>query len=197
VILLSGLIGALIGALVGTAFNTWKLRRDELASRCDELCDAVQDAAREASEYWSTTYNEKEKALLAEARILGAQDLCDGLYADLRPRFSPSEAVALDELMSDLVDALTGGKFTEEARPADIRRTRLSVQTASAVVVGVRKAHHNTMPFSKVARIMDENRHREMDLPQWWKEGKRNRATFRPNNTSLRSEENSSGIIDK
>jgi hypothetical protein len=154
------------------------LRRDELSSRCDELCEATQSAAREASEYWSITYPEKAKALVAEARILGAQDLCDGLYADLRPRFSPSEAAVLDELMSELVDALTGGEFTEEGRPADAQRTRLSMQTASAVVVGIRKAHHNTMPFSKIARTMNENLHREMDLPKWWKEGKRNPATM-------------------
>ncbi|TKT71420.1 hypothetical protein YH63_008340 [Afipia massiliensis] len=177
-ILLSGLIGALIGALVGAIFNFWKMRRDEFASRCDEVCEAVHSVALEASEYWSTKYDEQNKALLAEARIRGAQDLCDGLYAELRLRFSPEEAAILDELMSELLDALTGGEFTEEKREADVLRTRLSMQTASAVILGIRKAHHNTMPFSSAARTMGENRHRSLSLPTWWKEGKTNPALW-------------------
>jgi hypothetical protein len=63
-------------------------------------------------------------------------------------------------------------------------RDSLPPELRTAAVVGVRKAHHNTMPFSNLARTMNENLHREMVLPKWWKEGKRNPALQPPQRPS-------------
>jgi hypothetical protein len=167
-VLLSGLIGALIGALVTGGFHIWKFRRDELTARCDELCRVISESALVASDYWATEYPELAKARVAEARIMGAQALCDGLYAAVRHRLVPSQA-KLDVAMSDFVDALTGGEFTVEGRKADPSRVSRAPQASSALIVALRQAHHDTMPFSSLVQTMRENKEQERDLPIGWK----------------------------
>lgn len=147
-ILVSGLVGAVVGAGVTGGFHIWKLRRDELAARCDEVCKAIQQAAELATDYWSKDQSASTAPNVAEARVFGAQTLCDGLYAELRDRFSQNEAAALDVHMSNLLDALTGGDFSVAGRSADAERTRSSMQCASATIIAIRKAHHDTMPLS-------------------------------------------------
>lgn len=167
--LLSGLVGALIGAIVTGSFHFWKLRRDELNARCDEVCKAVLDAASIAAEYWATDFKDRlPDARIAEAKVLGAQALIDGLYAELRIRVNEDEAREIDSLMSDLLDSLTGGDFTVEGRRPDPGRTGRSTQGASAVVVAIRRAHQNTIPFARLARIANENRQRRLDMPLGW-----------------------------
>lgn len=171
--LLTGLIGALIGGTVTGSFYFWRLRREELNARCDELCKAVLDAGGIAMEYWATDYQGKiREARVAEAKILAAQSLIDGLYAELRLRLSGAEARLLDEVMSDLLDSLTGGDFTVEGRQPDAARVLSSGQISSLVVVGIRRAHRNTMPLSRLAQTANENRHRQLDLPRNWLEHK-------------------------
>ena len=166
---LSGLVGALIGAFVTGAFHFWKLRRDELNDRCNELCGVVLQGGYLASEYWATDYkNQIRDARIAEAKVLGAQSLIDGLYAELRIRLREEEAVRIDQLMSDLVDSLTGGSFTVEGRAPDATRTQRSTQSASLLVVAIRRAHRNTMPLARLAQKANENRHRRLDMPLHW-----------------------------
>ena len=166
---LAGLTGALIGAIVTGSFAFWKLHRDELNARCDELCRAVLDAGAAAADYWATYFADKTRdARISEARVFGAQSLIDGLYAELRIRLNEEEAQAIDRLMSELLDSLTGGEFTVEGRLPDATRARQSMQTASLVVVGIRRAHHNTMPLSGLARLVNENKHRQLDMPRNW-----------------------------
>jgi hypothetical protein len=163
---LSGLVGALIGAFVAGAFHFWKLRRDELNARCDELCKVVLEAGAIAAEYWASDFKYKlSDARIAEAKVLGAQSLIDGLYAELRIRLREEEALQIDQLMSDLVDSLTGGKFTVQDRDPDPSRTQSSTQSASLLVVAIRRAHRNTMPLARLAQIANENRHRKLDMP--------------------------------
>jgi hypothetical protein len=162
-VLLSGLIGALIGASVTGGFQIWKFRRDELTARCDELCRVISEAASLASDYWATEYTDIAKARIVEARIMGAQALCDGLYAALRHRLVPSQA-KLDSAMSDFVDALTGGDFTVEGRKSDPSRVSRAPQASSALIVALRQAHHDTMPFSKLAQTIRENQTQGRDL---------------------------------
>jgi hypothetical protein len=171
---LTGLVGALIGAIVTGAFAFWKLHRDELNARCDELCKAVLDAGATAAEYWATDFAGKIRdARISEAKVFGAQSLIDGLYAELRVRLNEEEATQIDQLMSELLDSLTGGDFTVEGRSPDASRARRSMQTASLALVAIRRAHHNTMPLSGLARIANENRHRKLDMPRNWTDGPR------------------------
>lgn len=141
-------------------------------ARCDELCEAILASADIAVEYWADDFRERlQEARVMEAKLLGAQSLFDGLYAELRSRFSLKEAGLIDSLMSDLLDSLTGGLFTVEGRPADAERTQRSAQSASQVVVALRRAHHSTMPFSSLSRAADANRHRVLDMPRGWRRG--------------------------
>jgi hypothetical protein len=171
-VLLSGLVGALIGAAVTASFHLWRLRREELNARCDELCKAVLDAGLIAADYWATDFTSKVRELrIAEAKILGAQSLIDGLYAEMRIRLRERDAEGMDHLMSELLDALTGGEFTVQSRQPDIPRVQRAAQSASSVIVALRRAYHNTMPFSDLAKIANENRHRRIDVPTGWSKG--------------------------
>lgn len=169
-VLLSGLVGALIGATVAGGFQIWKFRRDELAARCDELCKVISDSASVASEYWATQYDDKIVEKITEAKVLGAQSLCDGLYASIRYRMGATSQQQLDAAMSDFVDAMTGGDFTVEGRSADIVRVSRVPQAASVLIVALRQAHHDTMPFSGLFQTMRENKERKLDLPIGWEE---------------------------
>jgi|APCry1669190731_1035312.scaffolds.fasta_scaffold46099_2 hypothetical protein len=168
-VLLSGLVGALIGASVTGGFQIWKFRRDELTARCDELCRAISHVATLASQYWATKFDDHTKARIAEAEILGSQALCDGLYAALRYRLIKSQG-RLDVAMAEFIDALTGGDFTVEGRAVDVERVASAPQASSVLIVELRQAHHDTMPFSRLLQTVRENQQRELDLPRRWQE---------------------------
>jgi len=163
VVLFSGLLGALLGLIVTGGFHFWKLRRDELNARCDELSRAILDCAKTASAYWADEYDKRLKDMrIAEARILGLQSLFEGLYAELKLRLDLDETEEIDKLMSDLLDDISGGGFTVEGRPPDSIRTRSAQESAAAVVVAIRKAHQNTLPFAHLARVYHESRRRTL-----------------------------------
>jgi len=168
-LLFSGLIGALIGLAVTGGFHIWKLRRDELNARCDELCDLLLECGRTASGYWADNFVHNTKEMrVQEARILGLQALFEGLYAELKPRLNADEAESIDLLMSELIDAVSGGDFTVEDRVPDSVRTRSALQAAAEAIVAIRRAHHNTMPFARLARTYHDNRNRKLDMPRGW-----------------------------
>lgn len=164
-IVLSGLIGAFIGAAVTLFFNMWKFHRDERSARCDELCTAINAASVIAADYWANAYANEPEQRVQEARLLGAQALIDGLFADLRSVVSAADGSALDDVLSDLFDHFTGGQFSVRERPTDPSRVAASIQAASTVVVEIRRAHRRTFPLSRLFGAYHENRLRELDLP--------------------------------
>jgi hypothetical protein len=168
--LVSGLIGALLSVATTAVFNFWKLHRDEMNSRCDELCRSILDCASAAAEYWATEYTAADiKALrVSEARILGLQSLCDGLYENVRSRLDFEQAAQIDALLSNLLDNVSGGQFSVQNRPTDPTRTAAVLQAASEVVVAIRRAHHSTIPFATFVQTYYENRNRQPDLPVGW-----------------------------
>jgi len=169
VILLSGFIGAFLGSLASLIFSIWKFHRDERSSRCDELCQAVIDVANAASNYWAKTFSSKqmEEQIVLEARIRGLQSLVDGLYADFRGVIRSADTNELDDIFSDLVDALTGGHFSVGGRSRDALRAMAAPQMASAAIVAIRRAHRNTIPFAGVVRDFHENKRRTLDQRTW------------------------------
>jgi len=173
-VIFSGILGALVTLAVTAIFHFWKLRRDELNARCDELCRVILECAGAASVYWADDYSTGTKPTkemrVAEARIRGLQALFEGLYGELKLRLDVDETEKIDQLMSSLVDSVSGGDFTVGGRSADPMRTQAAPQDASEVVIAIRRAHHSTMPFTALARIYHENRRRKLDMPRCWKD---------------------------
>lgn len=164
-LLLSGFIGALLGAGVTLLFNIWKFHRDERTARLDELCGAISATALLASEYWASEFKDEPEQRVREARILGGQALVDGLYADLRPMLRASDCGSVDEVLSALFDAMSGGKFSVKGRPQDAARVAAAPQSASSAMVEMRRCHRRTMPLSTLVHAYHENKHRELDMP--------------------------------
>lgn len=162
----SGLVGALTGAFLALAFNMWKFHRDERNARCDELCKAIWDLGLLASEYWAKQYNAPyvEQALM-EAKILSTQNLVDGLYADFRDYMPMAAHAELDEYLSSLLDAVTGGEFSVEGRTPDAARLLQAPQTGSGAIIGIRRYHRQSIPLHSVFKAFHANRHRELDMP--------------------------------
>ncbi len=169
-LLISGLVGALIGTLATAGFHIWRLHREDINARINELCDCVVEAATAASEYWATDFDgsDNKARRIAEAKILGLQSLVDGLYSEVRLRLKIQQSEAIDRLQSELLDNMSGGDFSVQGRPSDPVRTASVLQSASEVVVALRRAHHSTMPFSGLSLTYYENRNRKPDLPRGW-----------------------------
>lgn len=164
-LLLSGFVGALIGAALTFGFNMWKFHRDERNSRCDEICKAVWDAATQAADYWATSYKDSNKQKIVEGKLLAAQTLVDGLFADFRHFLSHDHEKRIDERLTELLDVLTGGEYSVLGRPLDIARATRAAPIASEVNVLVRRAHRETMPFHRISLAYHTNRRRTLDMP--------------------------------
>lgn len=164
-LLLSGFIGALLGAGITLLFNIWKFHRDERAARIDELSNAISATALLASEYWASEFKDEPEQRVREARILGGQALIDGLYADLRPMLREKDCGAIDEALSALFDAMSGGEFSVKGRPKDAARVVAAPQSASIAMVDLRRCHRHTMPLASIIQAYHENKHRKLDMP--------------------------------
>ncbi|WP_237479405.1 hypothetical protein [Lichenibacterium dinghuense] len=163
--LLFGLIGAAFGFILSTVFNVWKLRRDEFVARTDELCKAIVDASVQAVEYWSQDAVDIQKLRVAEAKLSAAQALVDGAYDTWKPRVWRADGPAVDGAMADLLDALTGGQFSEADRLASPEQVAKASRSAAACVASVRAAHRNTIPLGGLFDRVAANRNRELDMP--------------------------------
>ncbi|PDT24797.1 hypothetical protein [Rhizobium hidalgonense] len=163
-LLLSGLLGAFLGAMMTFGFNMWKFHRDERNARCDELCKAIWDAGILASDYWSKKFDDSNTQAVQEARIVAAQTLMDGLYADFDEYLS-SKTKDLDGHFSDLLDKLSGGQFTEEDRPIDLARAAMAPRVAGVTIVALRRLYRESIPFHGLGKAIRENRRRVLDMP--------------------------------
>lgn len=160
---LSGIIGALVGAMMTFGFNMWKFHRDERNARLDELCKAIWDAGVLAAAYWATAFTDADKQAIEEAKIVASQTLIDGLYADFGEYGLTT--TELDKQFSDLLDALTGGTFTDEHRPIDIGRTSRAPRVAGLTIVALRRNYRQSIPFHRLGKTIRENRRRALDMP--------------------------------
>jgi hypothetical protein len=165
-LLLSGLLGAIIGAFVTLGFNLWKVHRDERGARCDELCAAIRDVAQIASTYWAQAYNSDDnEQKIAEAKLLSAQILVEGLSADFTPYLPEASQRKIEQALSELVDTLTGGAFSEPKRPVDLERLTRAPQHASLTIVAVRHEYRASLPFHRLVAAFHLNRRRSLDMP--------------------------------
>ncbi|MGI6854355.1 hypothetical protein [Mesorhizobium sp. 1B3] len=164
-LLLSGFIGALIGASITLFFNIWKFHRDERTARCDEMCDAMAAAAEIASKYWATDFADDADQRVQEARIYGSQALIDGLYEDLRIVLREKDAVVVDDALSELSMAMSGGAFSVGGRSRDPDRVSKAPRAASLAMVELRRAHRRTFPLGGLMNAFHENRRRKLDMP--------------------------------
>lgn len=145
-------------------FNMWKFHRDERSARLDELCKAIWDTGALASDYWSKDFENQSDQSVQEAKILASQALIDGLYEDFAEYF----AVDHPELVanfSELLDAISGGKFTEPGRPRDAERTSKAPRAAGVVIVTLRRIYRATIPFHNMGRAIRDNKRRVLDMP--------------------------------
>lgn len=167
-VLLSGLFGAAIGAFLTLWFNLWKVNRDERNARCDELCAAIRDVGAMASEYWSKQFDKPAEQEIAEAKLYAAQILLEGLSADFTPYLSMDSQEQIDSLLSDYVDLLTGGKFSEFGREVDLIRLARAPQRASMFIVTLRRLYRASLPLHSTIQAFHANKRRVLDMPLGW-----------------------------
>ena len=160
------LIGALVGSGITFFFNMWKFHRDEHSSRSDELCGAITDAALLALEYWSKSYQDNAEQIVAEAKLRAAQDFFEGLFEDFYLVITPEQEQVISRELSDFVDLLTGGKFSEPGREPDLSRATRSPPAASRLTLMVRRANRETMPFYRLVKNYRANRRQRLDMPR-------------------------------
>ncbi len=158
---LFGLIGTVFGFLLSTLFNVWKLRRDEFTARTDELCKCIGDASGQAVEYWSQDYDDLDKPRVVEAKLTAAQALVDGAYGTWRPWVRSEDGVRADEAIAILLDALTGGQFSEAGRKASHEQVAKASRANPACIAAIHTAHRNTIPLRPLFDQYVTNRNRE------------------------------------
>lgn len=148
-VLFSGLFGAFLGGIVTAGVQLWRLRRDEFGARCDELCKALVEASDRSAEYWSQEFEgtDAHERRVLEARLLGNQALIDGLASLVLDRFKTHDKEAIQKLLSDLFDGLTGGDFSIAGRKADLFRTTKAPQVAGELIPLIRASHRRTLPL--------------------------------------------------
>lgn len=158
---------AILGGLLTYTLQTWKLHFDEGSARSDEICKLLLELGLASSEYWSNSYinlddteipNSEQVRL--EGKILGYQNLLDGLAEDFRDRLSLQKAEELDQYLSECLDMFTGGRFTESGRSIDIERCRGAIASASLLAIFVRRCSRSSIPFSTMISNIRENRKR-------------------------------------
>ncbi|WP_313526430.1 hypothetical protein [Shinella sp.] len=160
------LVGAVVGSGITFFFNMWKFHRDEHSSRSDELCKAITDAALLALEYWAKSYENSAEQIVAEAKLRAAQDFFEGLFEDFYLVISPEQEQAINVELSEFVDLLTGGTFSEPGRGQDLSRATMSPPAASRLTLMVRRANRETMPFYRIVKAFRANRRRRLDMPR-------------------------------
>lgn len=162
---LSGLIGALIGAGITLFFNMWKLHRDERSSRCDELCEAINDAADLAASYWFQIYKSDNDQLLEEARLFASQIHIDGSFEQFGLFLTAKSETKIAQELSDFYDALTGGDYSVPKRNVDMVRGRQAYALAGLLSLSIRKAYRETLPLFSLAQTYHHNKRRVLDMP--------------------------------
>lgn len=162
--LFSGLVGALIGGFITAVAQIWRLYRDELGDRTDELCTLLLELNAQACAYWSKAFSELESGRSIEANLIGLTSLVEGLCASIRQKILKKDADEVEAILSEMMDAVSGGRFSESDRPADLDRTRRIPFVISKLVVRLRDAHSNTMPLSGLAASYRANRQRSLDV---------------------------------
>lgn len=165
IIILPALIGALVGACITLLFNMWKFHRDERAARCDELCEAVQDAAALALEYWVTFYPEDNAQIVAETKLQAAQNLLELLFEDFSIYVAAKSESELSKILSEFTKVITGGQYTELGRAEDLERAKSTGPLANSLSVNIRRANRETLPFHNTVFAFHTNKRRKLDMP--------------------------------
>jgi hypothetical protein len=138
------LLGALATLIIGIIVQLWKYRRDAYASRVDEFCKIIFDAADLGAEYWMTKRtsrvetSEREKTLLTETKLDGFQRKISLFAAMLRVQIRVADKDRMSFLIADFFDALTGANFGADARATNPARARLVYATGSDLIAHLR-----------------------------------------------------------
>jgi len=138
------LLGALATLIIGIIVQLWKYRRDAYASRVDEFCKIIFDAADLGAVYWMTKKtsrvetSEREKTLLAETKLYGFQQKINLFATMLHAQIRVADKDRMSGLIAHLFDALTGADFGADARAIDPVRARLVYLTGSDLIAHLR-----------------------------------------------------------
>jgi hypothetical protein len=157
---LSGIVGVIVGGLITGFFHIWKLYRDDLSARIDEICEIALLLNESATSYWLERYDVLAKQRAAETKIISQNTLLDGLITSLLPRLTVSDSSKLKSVLSQLSDAVSGGAFSEFGRPEDHQRAMKLPNIISSIIVLFREAHDRSMPLNGLARARRDNMHR-------------------------------------
>jgi len=128
---------AVLASLVAFGVQRWRYRTDRLAAAIDSLCNEINSAADKATAYWliDDTAQDRGKIRLAEFELVGRQSRIQELIGALDVQDEKLVVVDLNELVLELLDAMTGGGFRVADRPLDLDRAA-RVQAAAARLNG-------------------------------------------------------------
>lgn len=152
-------LGAILGVIGTGSLRWWQYRRDLWLGEVERFCDTLDAAAECATEYWlrsrvdadPTEHNEHSletdksaaKRLevdLYEAKLMGFQTRLDGLSASISDRLLFKDVINLNNSMSGMSEALTGGDYRSAARDPDPDRAQLPQVYASDMIVDIRRS---------------------------------------------------------
>ncbi len=120
----------------------WRYRTDRLAATIDGLCGEINNAADKATSYWLTegdTDAIRSQMRLSEYELVGRQSRIQELIGALYIQDEKLVVADLDDLIANLVDAMTGGDFRVTGRAHDPVRAA-EVQTVAARLNGCLRA---------------------------------------------------------
>lgn len=137
-------LAALLGATATFLLTAIKSSRDEQRDLCDTLGTSLLKAADLAAEYWLTDGKASNIALL-EAKLMGAQAYLSRYKLLANGWFLPKDRWAVEDLLADFYDAITGGQFQVKSRSIDAARAQACQVRAAELAVLVRLANMNSI----------------------------------------------------
>jgi hypothetical protein len=143
------LAGGVIGFASAGTLRFWQYRRDMWIAGVNDFCKAIDEAATLATEYW---HKEKlpgpasdklkcdlfNSVRLSESYLLGLQIKIDQYFSSSSLRLLREDKLRIEEKISLLADALTGGNFGSSLRESDEERSRLAQVYASQIITDIR-----------------------------------------------------------
>lgn len=151
-------VGIVLGALVALAtsfgLRIWQNERDRWTARVEAFIEEVDEAADLAVEFWLEVGTDGQATIdrKRENQILGCEMRLDGLLATFRDKLAEDDQAAIDVLLGELREAMTGGSFNTAGVKVDADRARQVRAAASDLHVRVRLAADESMKFKPLRR---------------------------------------------
>lgn len=131
----------------------------------DRLCKSVDELADLSTEYWlaeADPMGESQKHL--EAKIIGKQARIDGYWVTVRARLHDEHLVLLDDLLEQISDSSSGGRFQVRGRPRDTERALVAQSNAGDLNTALRNAAWHATTFTGACKYQLQKSRRSLPV---------------------------------